>query len=75
MNAGYSSMSVNTNSSILVRVLLAVSMLALFLGSVYMIVEGRGADTDQPNKTWFGVAQLIYAILLGLAYIGLLLLR
>ena len=76
MNAGYSSMSsVNTNSSTLVRVFLAVGMLALFLGSVYMIIEGRGADTDQPNKTWFGVAQLIYVILLALAYIGLILLR
>lgn len=76
MNAGYSSMSpVNTNSSTLVRVFLAVGMLSLFLGSIYMILEGRSADTDQPNKTWFGVAQLIYVILLALAYIGLILLR
>ena len=67
--------SVNTNSSTLVRVFLAVGMLSLFLGSIYMILEGRGADTDQPNKTWFGVAQLIYVILLALAYIGLILLR
>ena len=73
MNAGYS--SVNTNSSTLVRVFLAVGMLSLFLGSIYMILEGRGADADQPNKTWFGVAQLIYVILLALAYIGLILLR
>jgi hypothetical protein len=76
MNAGYSSMSsVNTNSSTLVRVFLAVGMLSLFLGSIYMILEGRRADADQPNKTWFGVAQLIYVILLALVYIGLILLR
>lgn len=74
MNAGYSS-SVNTNSSILVRVLLAVSMLALFLGSIYMIIEGKGADSDQKNKTWFGVAQLIYAVLLAFAYMALIALR
>lgn len=64
-----------SNSDTLVRVILIAAMISLFIGSVMMIVEAKGKDSNQGNnKLWFGVAQLIFVTLLGLFYAGKLVL-
>ena len=59
----------SSNSTTLVRVFLLVNMLALFLGSIFMVIEAKKGDSDQANKQWFGVAQIIWVILLFLGYL------
>jgi hypothetical protein len=63
---------VNTGSSdatTFVRVLLLINMLALFMGSIFMVIEAKKGDSDQANKQWFGVAQITWVILLFLGYL------
>lgn len=68
-------MGVSSNSDTLLRIVLGVAMIAVFIGSVMMIVEAKGDDSKQDNnKLWFGVAQLIFVTLLGLFYAGKLVL-
>jgi hypothetical protein len=62
------------NSTMLVRVFLLITMLSFFIGSIFMVIEGQKNDVDQANKKWFGVAQIVWVLLLFIAYVAKLVL-
>ena len=67
--------SSSNNSGTLVRVLLAVSMIALFISSIFTILESAKDKSVEPQKLWFGVAHLSFVAVLAFLYVGLIILR
>lgn len=67
--------STSNNSGTLVRVLLAVSMIALFMSSIFTILESSTDKASEPQKLWFGVAHLSFVAILAFLYVGLIVMR
>ena len=68
-------MNSSNNSGTLVRVLLAVSMIALFMSSIFTILEANKDKGVEPQKLWFGVAHLSFVAILAFLYVGLIVMR
>lgn len=60
----------NNGSSMIIRGLVVLILMAMFLSGVFLVVEGTKNDpASEANKKWFGTGHIVAASLLAIGYI------